>query len=206
MAAGEFSTIMAIGEEIETTDVIICGCGPTGALLSAYLGQMSIPNVVLEKEKEIVTDPRGIALDDDGIRLLQGLGLYDKVHTEIGEAIGWLHFTSGKRGLNTKPFMKMNLSTTGHFGHVRGICHKQPVLERNIREAASRFPSSQLRLGSTLTAIEEDETGVLVRYHDDDGRSGQIRGKFLVGADGKTGFTRKQYLEPKGIILESLPG
>ncbi|KAE8142836.1 hypothetical protein BDV38DRAFT_94094 [Aspergillus pseudotamarii] len=31
----------------ETTDVVICGCGPPGAMLSAYLGQMSIPNVVL---------------------------------------------------------------------------------------------------------------------------------------------------------------
>lgn len=68
----------------ETTDVIICGCGPTGALLSAYLGQMCLSNVVLEKEAEITTDPRGIALDEDGIRLLQGAGLYDTIYTQIG--------------------------------------------------------------------------------------------------------------------------
>lgn len=30
------------------------------------------------------TDPRGIALDDDGIRLIQGLGLYNHIFTEIG--------------------------------------------------------------------------------------------------------------------------
>lgn len=197
---------METGDEVETTNVIICGCGPTGALLSAYLGQMLVPNVVLEKEKEIVTDPRGIALDEDGIRLLQGLGLYDKVHTEIGESIGWAHFTSGKRGLDTKPFMRMNLDRTGPSGHVGAISHKQPVLERNIREAGSRFPSSRLRLGSTITAIEEDDQGVLATYRSDDGRARQIRGKFLVGADGKTGFTRKHYLEPKGILLEALPG
>jgi 2-polyprenyl-6-methoxyphenol hydroxylase-like FAD-dependent oxidoreductase len=68
----------------ETTDVIICGCGPTGALLSAYLGKMNISNIVLEKGAEITTDPRGIALDEDGIRLLQGAGLYSSVYTEIG--------------------------------------------------------------------------------------------------------------------------
>lgn len=197
---------MGIGEEVEATDVIICGCGPTGALLSAYLGQMSIPNVVLEKEKEIVTDPRGIALDEDGIRLLQGLGLYDKVHTEIGASIGWAYFLSGKQGLNTKPFMRMNLDATGPSGHVGAIAHKQPVLEKNIREAGKRFPVSQVRLGSTITSIDEDENGVTALFHDDDGRERQIRGKFLVGADGKTGFTRKQYLEPKGILLEALPG
>lgn len=68
----------------ETTDVVICGCGPTGAMLSAYLGQMGIRNIVLEKGEKITTDPRGIALDEDGIRLLQGIGLYPSVYKEIG--------------------------------------------------------------------------------------------------------------------------
>jgi len=30
----------------------------------------------------------------------------------------------------------------------------------------------------------------------------KITAKFLVGADGKTGFVRKKYLEPKGVIME----
>lgn len=68
----------------ETTDVLICGCGPTGAMLSSYLGRISVPNIVLEKEADITTDPRGIVLDDDGIRYLQGLGLYPHVFTDIG--------------------------------------------------------------------------------------------------------------------------
>ena len=75
---------MAASEMCEATNVIIVGCGPTGALLSAYLGRASVHNVVLEREPEITTDPRGIALDEDGIRYLQGLGLYDKVFTDIG--------------------------------------------------------------------------------------------------------------------------
>ena len=69
---------------MEETSVIICGGGPTGVLLSALLGQMNVPNIVLEKEKYITTDPRGIALDEDGIRALQSVGVYDRVYTEIG--------------------------------------------------------------------------------------------------------------------------
>mgnify|MGYP000103062124 CR=1 FL=1 len=68
----------------ETTDVVICGCGPTGAMLSAYLGRATVANIVLEKEPDITTDPRGIALDEDGIRFLQGLGLYEHVFSDIG--------------------------------------------------------------------------------------------------------------------------
>lgn len=75
---------MTDSETWETTDVVICGCGPTGAMLSAYLGQFGISNIVLEKEADITTDPRGIALDEEGIRLVQGLGIYKHIFTEIG--------------------------------------------------------------------------------------------------------------------------
>ena len=71
-------------QECETTEVLICGCGPTGAMLSGYLGRAGIFNVVIEKEIGITTDPRGIALDEDGIRLVQGLGIYGQVFDTIG--------------------------------------------------------------------------------------------------------------------------
>jgi 2-polyprenyl-6-methoxyphenol hydroxylase-like FAD-dependent oxidoreductase len=77
---------MAKSQEWETTDVLICGCGPTGAMLSGYLGKLGVRNIVLEKEPDITTDPRGIALDDDGIRFLQGLGLYEHVFTKMGSS------------------------------------------------------------------------------------------------------------------------
>ena len=78
---------MAASTELETTDVVISGCGPVGAMLSGYLGQMGIRNVVLEREPNITTDPRAIALDEDGIRFLQGLGIYDKIYSEIGTCV-----------------------------------------------------------------------------------------------------------------------
>ncbi|KAJ9634125.1 hypothetical protein H2204_006456 [Knufia peltigerae] len=196
------------GEEM-TTEVIICGCGPTGALLSALLGRKSIPNVVIEREREIVTDPRGIALDEDGIRLLQEIGIYDKVYSKIGEPISHLWFTSGKDGLMTKPFMHVDLSTThGGSGHVGGICHRQPVMEKYVRQSAIACPASELKLGCTVTRIEETDDHVRVKYTDDSmgGVEKSIKGKFLVGADGKTGFTRKMYLEKRGVVLESVPG
>lgn len=72
--------------EQETTDVVICGCGPTGALLSANLSRLGVKHILLEKEAGITTDPRGIALDEDGIRSLQGVGIYEKIFTEIGQS------------------------------------------------------------------------------------------------------------------------
>jgi hypothetical protein len=51
--------------ETETTDVTFSG----------YLGRLSVQNIVLEKELDITQDPRGIALDEDGIRYVQGLDI-----------------------------------------------------------------------------------------------------------------------------------
>lgn len=66
----------------------------------------------------------------------------------------------------------------------------------------SSTPFSDLRSSSTVTKIWEDESWVYCQYLDAAGTEHSIRSKFLVGADGKTGFTRKNYLEPKGVKLE----
>lgn len=76
---------MAEKGPFETTDIIVCGCGPTGAMVSVLLSQYSIDHVILEKDSEVNADPRGIALDEDGIRYLQACGIYEKIFTEIGQ-------------------------------------------------------------------------------------------------------------------------
>ncbi|KAJ5125209.1 monooxygenase [Penicillium atrosanguineum] len=139
---------MSVTEEWETTDILICGCGPTGAMLSGYLGKLGVRNIVLEKEAAITTDPRGIALDDDAIRLMQGLGLLAK---------GSIHKRNSPRSTH---------ETFSLHGH-----------------------------------IFEDADWVYATYSDASGTERKLRAKFLAAADGKTGFTRKMYLEPKGIQL-----
>ncbi|KAJ5391278.1 hypothetical protein N7509_006768 [Penicillium cosmopolitanum] len=190
--------------DCEATDVVICGCGPTGAMLSAYLGQMNIRNIVLERGTEITTDPRGIALDEDGIRLLQGLGLYASIYTQIGTCMNMFKFIGGTTPILDKPaFIEMDYGTTeGGTGHVGFICHKQPVLEKKLRERMSALEECELRSGCEVTALSEDEDGTLCIYRDSEGKERRIKSLFFVGADGKTGFTRKRYLESKGIVME----
>lgn len=188
----------------EHTSVIICGAGPTGAMLSAQLGQANIDNICLEKEDAITTDPRGIALDEDGIRALQSIGIYDKVHSEIGSCMGVFNFIGGtQQDLSGKPFLRFDYTTSeGGTGHVGFICHKQPVLEKHLRLAAAATKHAQLRSGCTVTSIVELDDCVEVTYQCHGDQTKQLRGKFLVGADGKTGFTRKKYLEPRGVLMQ----
>ena len=142
------TTSTAMAQHCETTDVIIIGCGPTGALLTALLGRFGVANVLLEKQALITEDPRGIALDEDGIRLLQAVGIYDKVYTEIGSCelktvwpallqrvltittnagFGTINFIAGKNDLHTKPFLVLNYNTVGDVSP-----------ERTVRQALTR--------------------------------------------------------------------
>lgn len=74
-------------------------------------------------------------------------------------------------------------------------------MEKHLRAAIDpKF--GELRSGSTVVAIEEDKDQVFVQYTAEDGKKQTLKAKFLVGADGKTGFVRKKYLEPKGITME----
>ena len=93
------------------------------------------------------------------------------------------------------------MQTEGGTGHPGFICHRQPVLEKHLRQSMAKNGHSELRVQSTVLSISEDEDWVYVNYTDKDGQEHRIRGRFLVGADGKTGFTRKRYLEPRGIYM-----
>ncbi|KAJ5968759.1 hypothetical protein N7501_005007 [Penicillium viridicatum] len=190
--------------DYETTDVVICGCGPTGAMLSTYLGRMSIPHVVIEKEPGITTDPRGIALDEDGIRALQGAGIYDLLYSDIGTCMHKFKFIGGTdKVLDKKAFLEMDYGTTeGGTGHVGFICHKQPILEKHLRTAMTSSSFCQLQTNATMIDMREEGDYVYSQYRDAQGKIHNLKSRFLVGADGKTGFTRKSFMEPLGIRME----
>lgn len=82
------------------------------------------------------------------------------------------------------------------------IAHKQPALEKHLRTIVESSELSQIRTSCTLTSIHEDKDWVYATYVDSKGEVRQVKSRFLAAADGKTGFTRKNYLEPKGIRME----
>lgn len=99
-------------------------------------------------------------------------------------------FVSGSgKDLMKTPFLRMDLSTCdGLTGHVGFVFHKQPEMERAIRDAAGLYECCQFRSGSTLLSIDEYNTAVEVKYADANSAEHRLKAPFLVGADGKTGF------------------
>lgn len=105
------------------------------------------------------------------------------------------------QGLSNELILR-NVQTEGGTGHIGFICHKQPTLEKHLRNAMTSSEFCQLRSNCTVFEIREDENYTYCRYRDINGNTHTIKSRFFVGADGKTGFTRKNYLEPLGIHME----
>ena len=132
-------------------------------------------------------------------------------------------FIDGENGLSQTPFLTFDYRTVsvsetriamtvligvlqlvGGAGHPGFMTQKQPAMEKHLRAAID--PNfGDLRSESTVVAIEEDKNHVFVQYTSKDGQLRTLRARFLVGADGKTGYVRKKYLEPKGIAMEKNP-
>ncbi len=122
--------------------------------------------------------------------------------------MGKFYFITGTgTDLAKKPLFSLDYSTSeGGTGHVGVMCHKQPALEKAVRDVMANNQFSHLRTGSTLQSIEEDEDWVYVQYTNTEGQLKRLKARFLVGSDGKTGYVRKKYLEPKGVVMERCEG
>ncbi|KAF2099872.1 FAD/NAD(P)-binding domain-containing protein [Rhizodiscina lignyota] len=193
------------GEELtDTTDVIIIGAGPTGLTLSTTLHTHRVRNIVLEKDVDIWPYPRAFRNGENAWRALQAVGLTRQMYTEIMELYpNKAKFIPGRHtDYWHPPFLMYDWNRLGHTSHVGGSNFRQPVMERCMREFIDKSEYAELRVGCTVESINEDDEWVYVHFKDRHGKSRIVKGRFLAGADGKVGYTRKMYLEAKGVIME----
>ncbi|WP_434098036.1 rifampin monooxygenase [Streptomyces sparsogenes] len=157
-------------------DVIIAGCGPTGAMLAAELRLHDVRVLVLEKETEPVSFARIVGLHVRSIELMAMRGLLDRVlqHGRQRPAGGFFAAIA-------KPAPKYLDSA---HAYLLGI--PQPVVVRLLEEHAIQR-GAQVRRGCAVADFEQDDEGVTVELADGE----QLRSRYLVGCDGGRSTVRK---------------
>jgi 2-polyprenyl-6-methoxyphenol hydroxylase-like FAD-dependent oxidoreductase len=157
-------------------DVVIAGCGPTGAMLAAELRLHDVRVLVLEQDVAPVPSVRIVGLHIRSIELMAMRGLLERLleHGRRRPAGGFF------AAIDAPPPEGLD---TAH-AYLLGI--PQPVLVRLLEEHAIGL-GAQVRRGSAVTGLEQDDDGVTVELADGE----RCRSRYLVGCDGGRSTVRK---------------
>ena len=157
-------------------DVIIAGCGPTGAMLAAELRLHDVRVLVLEQETEPVSFARIVGLHIRSIELMAMRGLLERMLEHGRRRPAGAYFAAIDRpapeGLDTP------------YAYLLGI--PQPVVVRLLEEHAVEL-GARVKHGSAVAGLEQDDEGVTVRLADGE----ELRSRYLVGCDGGHSTVRK---------------
>ncbi|QIO33380.1 bifunctional 3-(3-hydroxy-phenyl)propionate/3-hydroxycinnamic acid hydroxylase [Bradyrhizobium sp. 1(2017)] len=172
----------------EEFDVVIVGRGPVGATLANLLGLCGVRTLVLEREARTYHLPRAVHFDDECMRVFQTVGLADAILPQIILSPGMLFLDANGRMLldwsrpQTLTPMGWNLSYRFH----------QPDLEDVLIGGLPRWPHVTLRSRCDVFALDQDETGVRVRYEDlSNGTLTEVRAGYVIGCDGARSLVRR---------------
>lgn len=157
-------------------DVVIAGCGPTGAMLAAELRLHDVRVLVVDKETEPKSFVRIVGLHIRSIELMAMRGLLERIlpHGRRRPAGGFFAAID-------KP------APTGlDSAHAYLLGIPQPVIERLLEEHATEL-GAQVRRGCAVAGFEQDDEGVTVELSD----GLRLRSRYLVGCDGARSTVRK---------------
>ncbi|KAF3809421.1 3-(3-hydroxy-phenyl)propionate/3-hydroxycinnamic acid hydroxylase [Colletotrichum gloeosporioides] len=202
---------------MEETQVVIVGGGPAGLALGLSLAQHQIHSVILEKAAEVTTDPRGVWLTGDAVRIFHAIGIGHEMN-QVGHEPPHVNFHHST--FNTTPFYRMEITTANSLEQSlpEGFLQNQPKLgsidlvswkvcadltlpEHALRRAIEKTSYCSLRTNCTVIG-RSSEVPPTVEYLDAQKSRRVIRGQWLLGADGKTGIVRKHFLEPTAGIKQ----
>lgn len=162
-------------------DVLIVGLGPTGATLAALLGQRGIRVAAFDKLPALYPLPRAIGLDHEVMRIVQELGLADKVMEHTAE-----YRPSEYRGMQGQLIKRLDMAPPPYrLGWAPNYVFDQPAFEEIIRARISELESVQVHLESDVVAEGQDALGawIDVCLRGDD-QATRFTGKYLIACDG----------------------
>lgn len=157
-------------------DVIIAGCGPTGAMLAAELRLHDVRVLVLEKETEPASFVRIVGLHIRSIELMAMRGLLERILERGRRRPAGAYFAAidkpAPEGLDSP------------YAYLLGI--PQPVIVHLLEEHAIAL-GAQVRHGCAVVGVAQDDDGVTVELAGGE----RLRSRYLVGCDGGRSTVRK---------------
>ncbi|MCC6006562.1 MAG: FAD-dependent monooxygenase [Rhodobacteraceae bacterium] len=164
-----------------TVPVAIIGAGPPGVSVAALLARDGLDVTVIERNPAPVEIPRAIVIDDEGLRMLQSLGLSEPARAFTRTADGACYYDEARR----------LFAETGRgaedFGFPKRNYLHQPDLEALLLAHLRTHPRVTLRFATEAVLVEPGGKGDCALLRLSGGGSGGedlLRARWVLACDG----------------------
>jgi len=170
-----------------SADVIIVGCGPTGATLGLLLEQCGISSLILEREHALYPLPRAVHFDDHIMRVFQTLGIAEELDAVTRYNPG-MRFVDPQNNLLLDWPRPPGIGENGWYSSYR---FHQPDLEKILRDKISSCKLIELKTGVSVTKVEQASGYATVYGQSEQGETTECyRARYAVGCDGAQSIIR----------------
>ncbi|MFM1722690.1 bifunctional 3-(3-hydroxy-phenyl)propionate/3-hydroxycinnamic acid hydroxylase [Rhodococcus sp. PAM 2766] len=170
-------------------DVAIVGYGPSGVVAALTLAKRGVSTVAFERDRDIYQRARAVTVNDWTMRIFQNLGVDEAVKKDMDP----------QRALRWQTYDGVELLRIDHPPSTLGVKPRffniyQPTMEAQLRECAAEHDRLlDVRYGSEVVALDQDDTGVTVTSKDTvTGETSTTRVRYVLGCDGGSSPTRGQ--------------
>lgn len=187
-----------ISNSAKTNDyqVVIVGFGPTGAVATSLLGKRGIRTLAIDRLRTVYDKPRAIAMDHEILRLLDNLGIADRILPHVAPFPASHHF-----GAAGQLIRRIDMVPEPYpLGYTPTMVFTQPPVEAVLRESAASYASVTVALGAEFVGLAQSDTGVRLQLLGDDGGRQSVTADYVIACDGASSEVREQI----GIALEDL--
>lgn len=168
-------------------DVVVVGCGPVGALTANLLGLRGVSTLVVERSTTPHGQPRAFSCDDEALRIYQQVGLLDRIGADLHQPARADYVNAAGKTFATIDFSQVDFG----FGHAPLNFFDQPRLEQVLRGGLDRYDHVELRLGTELVSLYQDDDRVHLVLRDvATGQSYPVQVRYVLGCDGARSTTR----------------
>ncbi len=164
--------------------VIIIGAGPTGLAAANLLGLAGVDTLLIERNAALSDIPRAIAIDDEGLRICQAMGLATAMQESMLLNVEAHYFSHGQLLARISPTKQRNgypLISTFH----------QPTFETILLKGLERFPCVTVLFQHSAEDVEQDEHGVSLTVRTPDSELQHLHAAYLLACDGARSTIRR---------------
>lgn len=178
-------------DKIIETDVVVIGAGPIGLAAANLLADQGVKVMLVERHAGTSDEPRAISATDETLRVMQQIGILDRLAPEMLMDTGARYF--GRK----EQLLAEVYPASPRLGQPGKSQFDQPVMESLLLEAARARPLIDVRFNTEAFRITDGPEHADTVLIDDDGKH-TVRSKWVLACDGGRSPVRSQL----GIPME----